>query len=73
MTVLSFKDDILSIYKILEIIAIAVTTYAVIMFFVGCIILAAYVFEESIIVGALALIFVFTFLIYRFFIWKEHK
>jgi len=70
---LSFKDDILSIYKILEIIAIAVAIYVVIMFFAGCIILAAYVFEESAIVGALALIFAFAFLIYRFFIWKEHK
>ena len=70
---LSFKDDILSIYKILEIIAIAVATYAVIMFFAGCIILTAYIFEESIMIGTLALIFAFAFLIYRFFIWKEHK
>lgn len=70
---LSFKDDILGIYKILEIIAIAVAIYVVIMFFAGCIILAAYVFEESIIIGTLVLICVFAFLIYRFFIWKEHK
>ena len=70
---MNFKDDILGIYKILEIIAIAVATYVVIMFFAGCIILTTYIFEESIMIGALVLIFVFAFLIYRFFIWKEHK